>query len=155
MNHNQLVSALETDLRAIAERHLVDTMNTISKHAINVYMETGERGDHPFSDILFVFEENEITPRGLGQMELSLGFDSEVTAQVTSQGSGIIVATPLSIGRIAEIFNYSTDLDPKLVNAFNGVQHESTKKARQFHLDSRRMVNDAINASLGRTYTGE
>jgi hypothetical protein len=148
---------LEDDLRRTAERHFVETLSTIAGHSESVVMETGERGEDsdPFTDLFLVLREGTHTPESLRDMKVDIGLDSELSAHITTDGSGILVNTPVSDGRLAKIFDANKAVvDPKLVSALEKVREQSLQRAIQINLDSARALRDEIAASLGRTYTG-
>lgn len=92
------------------------TVNAFAEHAAGVSMESGENPEtgERFTDFLFVFEEGSYSPKGLNEMKIQLGLDSEIVAIVTSDGGGLAVSTPLSLGKMREVFEVAGEVDHKI-----------------------------------------
>jgi len=147
-------SPFEKDIQATVERHFVETLDTIAKYSDDIVIETGEREDEPYTDILFVMREGTHTPSSLRNMQVELGLDSSVSAHITTEGNGLLVNTPLSLGRFGEIIGRYPLTSAQLTTEYENAHKRIEERAQKKNLDSARMIRDTIAASLGHTWTG-
>ncbi|MEI7838296.1 MAG: hypothetical protein WCI37_00755 [bacterium] len=149
-------SSLEQDLRKTQESNFCNLLNAYMPHSEGVLMESikPKEGD-PMTTIMIVLRENTQSSEGIDEIRVNLGLGSDVEAVIYPDGgSCILIDVPISDGRIEQIFNDQPEIHPMLKNALGEVRQESNDQAKKIDLDSRAAVRAAVQASLGRTYSG-
>lgn len=146
-------SPLERDLVKTNQENFRRTVETMAAHSESILLETGERDGEPYTDMMLFLREGSHSPSSLREMKINLGLDSEVVAVVTPESNAIIVTTPLSIGKMHEVFAANPP-DSKVAAEINAVSEQASNRQTSQIRDISDGINQTFQAALGETRHG-